>query len=176
MTETNRKRDYLTTTQAAEMLSVSPDTVLKWVKAGKLRAHRTLGGHFRIPFQELQQLAQTSARPAHLQPTEAKFVVADLAAAGQRLAGQGKPGLGAVVLAGRPHFWDERIGSYADDFAVFGSVCEPFEYLWRIIGSENSLYWMTTHADLLAGSACAELCAQRSDELRHRRPGVHKGA
>ena len=36
-------KNYLTTTQAAKLLSVSPDTVLKWVKAGKLQARRTLG-------------------------------------------------------------------------------------------------------------------------------------
>lgn len=45
--------------------------------------------------------------------------------------------------------WTERVDSYADDFAIFGSVCEPYEYLWRIIGSENSLYWMATHGELL---------------------------
>jgi uroporphyrinogen-III decarboxylase len=33
------------------------------------------------------------------------------------------------------------------DFAVFGSVCEPYEYLWRIIGSENALLWMVGEAD-----------------------------
>ncbi len=32
---------------------MSPDTVLKWVKAGKVKSHRTLGGHFRIPISEL---------------------------------------------------------------------------------------------------------------------------
>ncbi|MEZ5357810.1 MAG: excisionase family DNA-binding protein [Candidatus Zixiibacteriota bacterium] len=42
-------KSYMTTSQAAKRLSVSPDTVLKWVKAGKIKAHRTLGGHFRIP-------------------------------------------------------------------------------------------------------------------------------
>ncbi len=41
-------KQFLTTTQAARELSVSPDTVLKWVKAGKLSASRTLGGHYRI--------------------------------------------------------------------------------------------------------------------------------
>jgi hypothetical protein len=46
--------------------------------------------------------------------------------------------------------WDDRVDAYVEDFAVFGSVCEPYEYLWRIIGSENSLYWMTTDHDLLA--------------------------
>lgn len=38
--------------------------------------------------------------------------------------------------------WDDRLKPYTDDFAVFGSVCEPFEYLWRIVGSENALMWM----------------------------------
>ena len=34
-------------------MCVSPDTVLKWVKAGKVKSYRTLGGHFRIPLSEL---------------------------------------------------------------------------------------------------------------------------
>ncbi len=38
--------------------------------------------------------------------------------------------------------WDERVDNYVDDFAVFGSVCGVYEYLWRIIGTENSLMWM----------------------------------
>ncbi|MBU8933691.1 MAG: excisionase family DNA-binding protein [candidate division Zixibacteria bacterium] len=54
MPDDNREKDYLTTTQAAKLLSVSPDTVLKWVKAGKVKSYRTLGGHFRIPISELR--------------------------------------------------------------------------------------------------------------------------
>jgi excisionase family DNA binding protein len=50
----DNNKQFLTTTQAARILSVSPDTVLKWVKAGKLSAHRTLGGHYRIPHDALQ--------------------------------------------------------------------------------------------------------------------------
>ncbi len=46
--------------------------------------------------------------------------------------------------------WHERIEQYADDFALFGSVCEPYEYLWRIIGTENALYWMADHAEQFA--------------------------
>ena len=49
-------KDFLTTSQAAKKLSVSPDTVLKWVKAGKIRANRTLGGHFRIPMATIANL------------------------------------------------------------------------------------------------------------------------
>lgn len=38
--------------------------------------------------------------------------------------------------------WDKRVDMYVDDFAIFGSVCGVYEYLWRIIGTENSLMWM----------------------------------
>jgi hypothetical protein len=44
--------------------------------------------------------------------------------------------------------WSGRVDSYADDFAVFGGVCEPYEYLWRIIGSENALIWMAEEPEL----------------------------
>lgn len=36
--------------------------------------------------------------------------------------------------------WIERVKTYADDFCVFGSVCEPHEMLWRIVGTENALF------------------------------------
>ncbi|MCC6124109.1 MAG: hypothetical protein IT426_04045 [Pirellulales bacterium] len=44
--------------------------------------------------------------------------------------------------------WNERLDAYAKDFAVFGSVCEVYEFLWRIVGSENALYWMATDTEL----------------------------
>jgi hypothetical protein len=44
--------------------------------------------------------------------------------------------------------WKDRVAAYVDDFAVFGSICEPYEYLWRIIGSENALLWMVSAPDL----------------------------
>jgi len=53
MTEENKDKNFLTTSEAARLLSVSPDTVLKWVKAGKIKSRRTLGGHFRIPREAL---------------------------------------------------------------------------------------------------------------------------
>ncbi|MFH1686514.1 MAG: excisionase family DNA-binding protein [bacterium] len=49
MSENPKETALLTTTQAARLLSVSPDTVLKWAKAGKIRSVRTYGGHYRIP-------------------------------------------------------------------------------------------------------------------------------
>lgn len=54
MATDNINKEHFTTSQAAKLLAVSPDTVLKWVKAGKIKASRTLGGHFRIPASELR--------------------------------------------------------------------------------------------------------------------------
>jgi excisionase family DNA binding protein len=41
-------KEYLSTGQAATLCSVTPDTVLKWIKSGKLEANRTAGGHYRV--------------------------------------------------------------------------------------------------------------------------------
>ncbi len=49
-------KQFLTTTEAAKMLFVVPDTVLKWVKAGKIKSYRTPGGHSRIPIDSVTAL------------------------------------------------------------------------------------------------------------------------
>ncbi|NCO39558.1 MAG: hypothetical protein COZ06_29010 [Armatimonadetes bacterium CG_4_10_14_3_um_filter_66_18] len=46
----------LSTGQAAKLCSVTPDAVLKWIKAGKVRAQRTAGGHYRIQRESLETL------------------------------------------------------------------------------------------------------------------------
>ena len=46
--------------------------------------------------------------------------------------------VGDALNLGLPPFV-ERVESYADDFCVFGSVCEPHEMIWRIMGTENVL-------------------------------------
>lgn len=48
-------------------------------------------------------------------------------------------GVADELNLGLPAFAD-RVNSYADDFCVFGSVCEIQEQLWRIIGPENVYY------------------------------------
>ena len=75
MTEERSKKDYLTTTQAAKLLSVTPDTVLKWVKAGKVKSYRTLGGHFRIPLSELNIPDSGDQSPATLNGNNTRFPV-----------------------------------------------------------------------------------------------------
>lgn len=48
------KQDLLTTGQAAKLCAVTPDTVLKWIKKGKLAASRTAGGHYRVALPDIQ--------------------------------------------------------------------------------------------------------------------------
>ena len=47
--------------------------------------------------------------------------------------------VGDALNLGIPSFVD-RVNAYADDFCVFGSVCEPHEMIWRIMGTENVLF------------------------------------
>ena len=46
--------------------------------------------------------------------------------------------------------WIETVQAQHSDFAVFGSVCEAYETLWRIIGSENALLWIGLYPDEIA--------------------------
>jgi excisionase family DNA binding protein len=46
----------LTTGKAARLCSVKPDTVLKWIKKGRLRASRTAGGHYRVEERDVATL------------------------------------------------------------------------------------------------------------------------
>ncbi len=50
---------------------------------------------------------------------------------------------------GLPSFID-RVNMYADDFCVFGSVCDPHEMIWRIMGTENVLIKMAEAPERIA--------------------------
>ena len=47
---------YLRTAQVADLLYVSPKTVSRWAKEGKLPFMKTLGGHRRYPEAEIREL------------------------------------------------------------------------------------------------------------------------
>jgi excisionase family DNA binding protein len=57
-------RAYLTGSQAAERLAVSPKTVARWAKTGRLAHLRTLGGHRRYDPDMVDQLARQLTHPA----------------------------------------------------------------------------------------------------------------
>ena len=47
-------REMVSTGAAARLCSVTPDTVLKWIKKDRIRAVKTPGGHYRIDKKELK--------------------------------------------------------------------------------------------------------------------------
>ncbi len=49
---------YLRTAEVADILHVSPKTVSRWAKEGKLPFLKTLGGHRRYPEAEIRDLAE----------------------------------------------------------------------------------------------------------------------
>ncbi len=48
---------YIRTAEAARILRVSPKTISRWAKQGKLPHVVTLGGHRRFPASAIQELA-----------------------------------------------------------------------------------------------------------------------
>lgn len=46
--------------------------------------------------------------------------------------------------------WIDDVKSLYPDFPVYGSVCEAYEMLWRIIGSDTALLWIGLYPDELA--------------------------
>jgi len=69
----NRTQNYLSTGKASQLLAVTPDTILKWIKQGKLPAVRTAGGHYRVSQEAIHELlhpAEKSASPPHSSPDQ----------------------------------------------------------------------------------------------------------
>ncbi len=75
--------------------------------------------------------------------------------------------------------WDKRVDMYVDDFAVFGSVCGVYEYLWRIIGTENSLMWMILEPEKYGafverlGDHIYDMCEAQIKEGKGRLSGMY---
>lgn len=56
-------KDIFSTYYAADYCGVSFMTVKRWIQAGKLKAHRTPGGHYRITKQNLQEFMLKNNMP-----------------------------------------------------------------------------------------------------------------
>ena len=52
------QREYLTPREAAQMLGVSPKTVVRWAAEGRISSLVTLGGHRRFKRDEIVELLQ----------------------------------------------------------------------------------------------------------------------
>jgi excisionase family DNA binding protein len=69
----------LSTGDVARLLHVTPVGVLRWIRAGKLKAYRIPGGHYRIPRVEFRQWLADNKIPVTLdaRPTRRILVVDD---------------------------------------------------------------------------------------------------
>lgn len=87
-------------------------------------------------------------------------------------------GLGDALVRNIPS-WNERVDAVCDDFPVFGSVCEGYEYVWRCVGTENSLYWMLLEPELFEafmeriGNFIVELAELQIAESHGRLSGMY---
>lgn len=53
---------FLTRSDVSKLLGVSPNTVTRWAREGRLPCHVTLGGHHRFESQVIEQLRQSLSR------------------------------------------------------------------------------------------------------------------
>jgi excisionase family DNA binding protein len=53
---------YLTRSQVARMLGVSPNTVTRWAREGRLPSLVTLGGHHRFERSTIERIAREASR------------------------------------------------------------------------------------------------------------------
>lgn len=75
--ESQTDNDYLTTTQAARILGISPTSVQLMVESGKLRAWKTKGGHRRIPVADVQRIAGRRRPPTPDAPPTVRVLVVE---------------------------------------------------------------------------------------------------
>jgi excisionase family DNA binding protein len=57
-----RGERYLRTSEVAHLLHVSPKTVSRWAKEGRLPHLSTLGGHRRFPASEIERMIEELGR------------------------------------------------------------------------------------------------------------------
>jgi excisionase family DNA binding protein len=55
---------YLRTSEVARILSVSPVTILRWVREQKLPYLLTIGGHYRFPPETIERLSERLRKPS----------------------------------------------------------------------------------------------------------------
>jgi excisionase family DNA binding protein len=66
-------QDIISTGQAAKLCSVTPDTILKWIKNNKLEAIKTAGGHYRITKEKLQPYMVERLEPTQQAPIQINY-------------------------------------------------------------------------------------------------------
>jgi len=155
MTTPESSRDYLTTTQAARLLSVSPDTVLKWVRAGKVKSYRTLGGHFRIPVSEMGalesgQTADTEPAFTPAQPVMHQYCWEFLASGGE-IKAECRDCITYRSRARRCYELKELPGGLGCLNLMCDTACADCEYYKLVHGQGLNVLILTESSSILKG-------------------------
>jgi excisionase family DNA binding protein len=58
----NPANDFLSRSEVSKMLGVSPNTVTRWAREGRLPCHVTLGGHHRFERAVVEQIQKDLTR------------------------------------------------------------------------------------------------------------------
>ena len=143
----------LTTGKAARLLGVEPDTVLKWIKRGKLRASKTTGGHHRIDAREVDRLlhARASGNSA-MTPEQCRF---GPLRCWEYFAGQGEVHaecLECVVYRVRASLCFELLHlqpELAPDRRPCAATCSDCAYYQRVHGEAVRILLISEDPDLL---------------------------
>src|SRR5215813_11290574 len=75
MTGGSRSKDICSTHDAARICRVTPMTVIRWIKEGKIPAFKTAGGHRRILRADLTRFCKARAIPFALDDDDAARVL-----------------------------------------------------------------------------------------------------
>lgn len=146
--ENRTRHRLLSTGKAARRLSVTPDTVLKWIKNGRLPAVRTAGGHYRIAESDLDGLMHDDLGPAMQSGTNG-FVYC-----WEYYAGGDEPNddcLGCLVYRARARRCFEMSGLAAEAGyagAYCKTSCEECAYYQEVVRSTRRVLIVTQSGDL----------------------------
>jgi excisionase family DNA binding protein len=142
---------HLTTGEAAKLFGVQPDTVLKWVKKGWLRANTTAGGHHRVEASEIEKMLKThgAAAPRRMPVNDQPLRCWEYFSKG----GIVEPACAAcVVHRVRAAFCFEmvRLGTEPQPCGKFcGSSCEECPYYQRVHGMVARILVITSDKGLI---------------------------
>lgn len=133
MTTDRLDSQWLTTGEAARLCAVERDTVLKWIKRGRLPASRTPGGHHRIARQDLQRLLRLPRPSSVARSRMASLRCWEYLTAGGRIRDECRKCLAFEVGAVRCF----RLRQWKQDAGFFccgPRQCEDCPYYRRVAG------------------------------------------
>lgn len=153
---------FLTTGQAAELCSVTADTVLKWIRSGRLPAARTAGGHHRIERSALERFMadpQVLSEPASIPPAlRADFIPRErrfqfcweFKSHGQVMDVCTK--CAAFLMRAQRCYEVAKLVPEGDGDRVFcPGTCDDCDYFREVHGQRTNVLVVTSDSDLTGG-------------------------